>query len=203
MKLNILDLFSGSGGWINAWIKTQSFDISIDSIDIDNKFPHVNLCMDIRDFKPTKKYQIVYASPPCQKFSQMRRINKNKISKEELEESIELSNLAFQYAHKAELCYIIENPYTGTFKNYHKDEKYQIVDYSMYGYPMRKRTAIWSNITFNFKIQTAPQYNKYPLSYLSEIEKIRIPENLSRYVKWKIIKVFNKELQKYKFPYRL
>ena len=41
--------------------------------------------------------------------------------------------------------WFIENPYTGTMKDY-ITEKPAVFDYCMFGFPYRKRTAIWSNV---------------------------------------------------------
>ena len=41
--------------------------------------------------------------------------------------------------------YFIENPYTGSMKDY-ITEKPAVFDYCMFGFPYRKRTAIWSNV---------------------------------------------------------
>jgi len=198
MKLNILVLFSGSGGWEYAWNKTQSFDISIDSLDIIKK-PHINYCMDIRNFKPNKEYHFIYASPPCNiGFSQLCKTNK--FNKNNINLSLELAKIAFNICKTAKYAYVIENPYTGSMKKYFPD--YKIVDYSEYNYPMRKRTAIWSNLPLNLKLQPKNKYNQYPISYLSSIQRMRIPEKLSDYVKRIMIKTYNKELQQFKLPYR-
>ena len=41
--------------------------------------------------------------------------------------------------------YFMENPYTGSMKDY-ITEKPNVFDYCMFGFPYRKRTAIWSNV---------------------------------------------------------
>jgi hypothetical protein len=192
-KLNILDLFSGSGSWIEGWRKSTTYNVCIDSVDIIKK-PHINYCMDIRDFKPDKKYHIVYASPPCTHFSQMRKINKLKTTDEELKEALLFAEIAFNFAKNAKFCYVIENPYTGSLKNYYPD--CQMVDYSCYDFPMRKRTAIWSNIDLKLKIKIELNYNRLPLQYIKENAKI--PKKLVDRIKWMIIKKFNKELKEFR-----
>ena len=195
-KLRILDAFSGSGNWVKPWLKTVSFDIEIDSVDILN-LPHVNHCMDIRDFKIIKEYHIVYASFPCQHFSKIRNCYA-KSTEEEMKKAIELSDYAFYLASKAKLAYLLENPYTGDairlYPNYRK------VDYSEYGFPMRKRTAIWTNLPLNLKLQKGIKYNRLPLSSMTTINKSAVPLPLAEYVKRIIIRTFNKELQEFKLP---
>lgn len=197
--LNILDLFSGSARWVEPWKKSVSYNIIIDSLDI-LKLPHINLQIDIRDFKPTKEYHIVYASPECKNFSKLKNCCGG-ATKEEMQESIELAQLSFDFAKKAKICYVIENPYTGLMKEYFPSEHYQIVDYSEYGFPMRKRTALWTNFKLNLKLQKEVKYNRLPLHYLSKMEKAKIPLELSTHIKNTMVKLFTKELQEFKIPF--
>ena len=200
MTLNILDAFSGSGNWVYPWKKTVSFDIHIDSIDILN-LPHITHCLDIRNFVPDKEYHIVYASFPCTHFSRLKATNKKKTTDKDWKEALDLANIAFELSKHAKLCYVIENPFSGyapkIFPNY------KIVDYSMYGFCMRKRTAIWSNLPLNLKTQKEVCYNKRPLSSLGVIERSAIPIPLSEYIKRIIIRTFNKELQDFKLKPKL
>ncbi len=195
-KLRILDAFSGSGNWVKPWWKSVSYNIEIDSIDIQ-KLPHINHCMDIRKFIFDKEYHIAYFSPPCTHFSKIRECNtKVKTSKEEMKEAIELVDLSFNLAKKAKLCYVIENPYTGLLPKLYSGSKR--VDYSEYGYPMKKSTSIWSNLPLNLKIQKEIKYNRLPLSSMGKIERSMVPLELSEYVKRIIIRTYNKELQQFK-----
>jgi hypothetical protein len=192
--LNILDAFSGTGNWVYPWKKTVSFNVNIDSVDILN-LPHINHCMDIRKFELKKEYHIVYASFPCTHFSKMRNCYA-KSTENEMKEAIELSDYAFWLASKATLAYIIENPYTGDairiYPNYRK------CDYSEYGFPMRKRTAIWSNLPLRLKIQKEFTYNRLPLYSMTDLQKSAVPLPLAEYIKRIIIRTYNKELQKFK-----
>lgn len=203
--LNILDMFSGSGNWVKDWRTSVSFNVHIDSVDNCENFyplPHINHIMDIRDFKPTvKEYHIVYASPPCNKyFSKIKGCNKKvKITEKDIEDSLELAELSFSYAKKAKFCFVIENPATGKMVK-HYPEGYKVVDYSEYGFPMRKRTAIWSNLPLNLKIKKEISYNRLPLHYLGDLEKSAIPIELAKYIKRIIIRTFNTELQEFKVP---
>jgi|GEM_PF-3367201 len=200
-ELNILDLFSGTGSWVKNWYDNRTYKTNIDSVDIVKR-PHINYAMDVktfylewqRNFKP-KVYHIFYASPPCNHFSQFRKMNKVKVTKQDLEESLELVNITFKLAKKAKFCYVIENPATGSLPDYFPDEKYQLVDYSEYDFPLRKRTAIWSNIDLKLKTKKDLSYNDLPISYLSQDEKWSIPKKLTDRIKWIILKTFKQQLK--------
>ena len=196
-SLNILDLYSGFGGWIEPWIKSNVYRVSIDAVDLIKRNPAVNHLIDAREFKTKKEYDIFYASPPCNTyFSRIRQINKKPITKDDIKTAKELAELSFKYGEKAKLCYIIENPATGLMTELY--DNYQIVDYSMYGFPMRKRTAIWSNIKFNFKLQDSIKYNDTQIGKLTVEQRNKIPWKLSRYVKWMICNTYYKQLQEFK-----
>lgn len=197
--LNILDMFSGSGSWVNDWRTSVSFNVHIDSVDI-LKLPHINHVTDIRNFTPLREYHIVYASPPCNKyFSKIKKTNKKcPITKEDIKESLELADLSFYYGKKAKFCYIIENPATGLMPKHYSGSK--ICDYSEYGFPMRKRTALWSNLPLRLKTKKEVSYNNTSLHSLSKLGKSEIPSELSKYVKRIIIRTFNNELQNFKVP---
>lgn len=192
--LNILDLFSGYGGWVKPWYKTVSYNISIDSVDI-KKREHINYCMNVKEFESKKDYHLVYASPPCTYFSKMKNCQ-NRTTEHDIKDSILLADLSFYFANKAKYAYIIENPYTGLMPSIYSG--FKKVDYSEYDYPMRKRTAIWSNLPLKLKTKKNISYNKYPLSYLSNEEKNKIPYKLASYVKWIFIRTYNKEIEKFR-----
>lgn len=191
IKLQILDAFSGLGGWVKPWINNTTYNINIDSVDIINR-PHINHHINILDFSINKEYDIVYASPPCNHLTKMNF----KSSKEDIKYALLLFNRAFELAKEAKLCYIIENPYTGLAPKIYPN--YIIVDYSQYNFPMRKRTAIWSNLPLKLKLQDKYCYNKFPISYIKKEKRAEIPYKLSKHIKEVIIKRYNKELQKYK-----
>jgi len=205
--LNILDGYSGTGNFVYPWTKSVSYNIKIDSVDI-LKLSHVNYCMDMREFILQKnfdfnQYHIMYFSPPCIHFSKIRKCNKKvkPTDKEDLKNALELVDIAFELGKKAKFCYIIENPLTGLLpKIYTKG--FKEVHYSEYGFPMKKRTAIWSNIIdkFNFKVQKEVNYNRYSLHTMGKMERSAIPIGLSEYIKRIIIREFNEPLQEFKIP---
>lgn len=63
--MRLLDLFSGLKGWSTPF-KERGHDV--DTLDIDPRFESTYTC-DIRDFEPTKDYDLILASPPCESFS--------------------------------------------------------------------------------------------------------------------------------------
>jgi hypothetical protein len=198
--LKILDAFSGSGNWVKGWRDSVSFNTEIDSVDI-LQLPHINYCMDIRDFKITKEYEVVYASFPCTHFCRIKQINKKKTTKEEKDIAVQLADLSFNLAKKAKLAYIIENPATGEATKLYPEFQgipFKIVDYSEYGFGMRKRTAIWTNLPLNLKIQKEVKYNRISLHTMGKIERSIVPILLSNYIKRIIIRTYNKELQVFK-----
>lgn len=194
-KLRILDACSGSGSWLENWRDSHSYDIELHAVDIVKR-PHITHVMDILDFTPEKPYHIVYASPPCNDFSQIRRLSKTPVTEEDLEQSKKIAAKCFELGKAAVLAYVIENPATGMLPKLYPD--YQVVDYSEYGYPLRKRTAIWSNLTFHFKTKEEIKYNDSNLP--SSDEKWRIPKKLRDYIKWVIIKKYMQELKAFHLP---
>jgi len=206
--LNILDAFSGSGNWVFPWGKSVSYNIHIDSIDDCSgdyqlkKKEHINLKIDIRDFKPNKEYHIVYASFPCTHFSKLM-ITQRESTPEEMKEAVELADIAFKLASKAKWCYVIENPATGKAVKLYPlcpfdNTPYKKVDYSEYDYPMKKHTAIWSNLPLILKQKSKLKYNDTNLCKLGKIGKSAIPIELAEYVKRIIVRTYNKELQEFK-----
>ena len=66
--MRILDLCSGTGGWVHPW---READHEVLTLDIDPRFG-CDLTMDVRDLRPAMLPwvpDIVFASPPCQEFS--------------------------------------------------------------------------------------------------------------------------------------
>jgi len=63
--MRVLDLFSGLGGFSQAFIDRGHLVITI---DIEPKFNPL-VCEDIMKFKPREHYDVVLASPPCNEFS--------------------------------------------------------------------------------------------------------------------------------------
>jgi hypothetical protein len=200
--LEILDLYSGSGAWANQWRNSKTYRVNIDSVDIAKTGEHINYLMDVRNFKTDKTYDIVYCSPPCEKFSRLNY----RTTGNQLKEATELVKIAWSFAQQAKICYVIENPYTGTLpelcrtNEYFKDMPKPLkVDYSEYGYPIRKRTAIWTNIPLTLKIREDKGYNNTNIEAIPEKERSEIPYKLVKHIKEVILKRFNSQLRQYRF----
>ena len=77
--MKILDLCSGTGGWLAPW-RAAGFETL--SLDIDPRFG-CDLTMDVRNLRPEDlpwRPDVIFASPPCQEFSRhdqpwTRRLN--------------------------------------------------------------------------------------------------------------------------------
>ena len=171
--MRVLELFKGTGS-IEKAFKSIDNNIEVISLDIEKKYNPTHLC-NILDFDykqyPKNHFDIIWGSPPCDKFSQLRNCwlgrtfkDGRYVTKELLEEEIKTIGLPPLYKTKEIIeyfkpkYYFIENPATSKMKNYIDDNflydinKY-IVSYCKYGFDYRKNTAIWTNLKgFNAKI---------------------------------------------------
>ena len=110
-----------------------------------------------RDAFSPGEFDVVWASPPCTTFSCARRTNLGRYVRGELctvetlardtrEEGVPILRRTEEIlAYLAPKRWFMENPYTGTMKDYVSSEP-AVFDYCMFGYPYRKRTAVWSNV---------------------------------------------------------
>lgn len=97
-KINVLDLFSGAGGFSLGFNKVDIFDIKT-SIDFDEKlsvtyvknFPNVNHLHrdilsftdeEIRELQKINNYEVIIGGPPCQGFSIAGKIGRNETKDE-------------------------------------------------------------------------------------------------------------------------
>ena len=140
-------VFGGERGW------------SVVSIDIDPKFqPDILTDILTWDYKSAfnpGEFDVVWGSPPCRTFSSLRRSCVNQpryahITRETILRDIEEEGLPVLRKVQEIIEYFqpklwfIENPYDGSMKDYIA-EKPLLCAYCAYGYPYRKRTAIWTN----------------------------------------------------------
>ena len=156
--MKLLDLFSGGKSVTRV---AESLGYTVTTLDIKKGYkPDIIanvLDFDYRGaFKPGD-FDVVWASPPCDTFSAARRSNIGRVvfnepmTNERIifdRETIGVPLLRrtqeiIEYLQPKK--YFIENPYTGTMKDY-ITEKPNVFDYCMFGFPYRKRTAIWSNV---------------------------------------------------------
>jgi len=163
--MRILELYSGTGS-VSKVCKERGWDVV--SVDIDGR-ADITIDMLKWDYKKDFKigdFDIIFASPPCDTFSSMRRswINRklkafgdNIVTAEMLDNDMIQNGLPL--LRKAEEIieyfkpkyFFIENPASGRMKNYltylkHYDVTY--CSYSDWGY--KKATRIWCSNHFNF-----------------------------------------------------
>ena len=141
-QLKLLELFSGTGS-VGKVAKLLGYDVV--SLDIKN----ADITSDILtwDYKQyeVEHFDVIHASPPCTEYSIAKTVGERDL---ETANEIVLKTLEIiEYLNPK--YYIIENPQTGLLKNqwFMYGIPYQDIDYCKYGFPYRKRTRIWTNIT--------------------------------------------------------
>jgi hypothetical protein len=155
--MRVLELFSGTGS-VGKVCKEMGWEV----VSLDLKDADINI--DILKWNcPYKEgyFDIIWASPPCHRFSKLRKCwigRKTKyfgdkiITPEMLQQDIEQNGLPI--LHKtmdliAELnprFWFIENPFSSEMKKYIDAVPYT-VDYCMYSdWGYQKRTNIWTNL---------------------------------------------------------
>jgi hypothetical protein len=159
----LLELFSGTGS-IGKVAKEKGYEV----VSLD-KFLSCDIKVDILewDYKiyPVGYFDVITASPVCLYWSLCRlswigrkiKAHGNKvITREIINEDIEKYGIPMVDKVIEIIRYFkprfwwIENPQTGSMKNYINFLPFYDVDYCMYGFDYKKRTRIWTNI-LNFK----------------------------------------------------
>jgi len=158
--MRILELYSGTGS-VSKVCKERGWDVV--SVDING---NADITIDIlkwdykKDFK-VGDFDIIWASPPCNTFSNCRRCwigRKTKafgdkiITAEMLDNDMIKNGLPLVRKTQEIIEYFkpkwwyIENPASGKMKNFLTDLNYYDVDYCKYSdWGYRKRTRIWTN----------------------------------------------------------
>jgi site-specific DNA-cytosine methylase len=146
--MKVLELFSGTGsvgticneyGWDVVSLDLKNADINCNILDWDHTI-----------YNPGD-FDIIWASPPCDTFSNLRcswigrklKCHNGQVCTHELLQK-DIDNIGLPILRKTEQIidylkpkyYFIENPQTGKMKNY--------IDRPYWGY--QKRTRIWTNI---------------------------------------------------------
>ena len=140
--MKLLELFSGTGS-VGKVAKELGFDV----VSLDLKNADINshiLQWDYKQFNQNE-FNVIWASPPCTEYSVAKTVGVRHIDYANalVKKTIEI----IRYFNPS--VWFIENPQTGLLKRqeFMNDFHYFDLDYCKYGFPYRKRTRIWSNLT--------------------------------------------------------
>ena len=158
--MKVLELFSGTGSVGKVCIK-KGWDVV--SVDIDGR---ADITIDILKWDYKKDYKegdfnIIWASPECSTFSQLRRtwigrklkvFGDNVVTSEMLDNDMIENGLPLLRKTEEIIEYFkpkyffIENPRSSKMKDYIIDKPYYDVDYCSYSdWGYKKPTRIWTN----------------------------------------------------------
>lgn len=131
--MEVLDLCAGMGGF-SAAFKERGHTVT--TLDL---FGTPDIKMDVRNFHPTKYYDVILASPPCTDFSKAAwRKGKCKDRKPDLS----IVNACLRIIKEGKPKYsAVENP--RACLRYFIGPPTCTVNYSDYGHPTRKPTDLW------------------------------------------------------------
>ena len=145
--MRVLELFSGTHSFGKV-CKENGWDVV--SLDIDGRAT-INEDILTWDYTVWGKFDIIWASPPCDDYSCMNYCRPEK--KLDLTHANNMVKKTLEIIDYFKPKYwFIENPQTGMLKkqDFIKDIPYYDVDYCMYGGMLRKRTRIWTNLVEGF-----------------------------------------------------
>ena len=140
--MKLLELFSGTGS-----VGKVAIELGYDVVSLDLKDANINTDILNWNYKVFKQneFNIIWASPPCVEYSIAKTTGVRKIdyANSIVQKTIEI----IRYFNPS--IWFIENPQTGLLKHqdFMKDFDYFDLDYCKYGFPYRKRTRIWTNLT--------------------------------------------------------
>ena len=140
--MKLLELFSGTGS-VGKVAKELGYDV----VSLDLKDANINTDILNWDYKQFNRnnFQIIWVSPPFVEYSIAKTTGVRKIdyANSIVQKTIEI----IRYFNPS--VWFIENPQTGLLKHqdFMKDFDYFDIDYCKYGFPYRKRTRIWTNLT--------------------------------------------------------
>jgi len=152
--MRILELFAGTHSIGKAG---KELGHEVISLDITDKLaPNTHTISILEwDYKSAYKvghFDMIWASPPCRFFSNLRCISvpKERISSDIDEYGLPLLMKAIEIIEYFKPKYYgIENPFNGKMKDYMPDPyatNLKVCSYCQYGYDYQKNTAIWTNV---------------------------------------------------------
>lgn len=148
-KITVLELFKGSGSVGNYLRKSKLADFDVTSLDVECEY-EPTICENILTWQyrksfPVGHFDIIWASPPCTEYS----IAKTRAPRDmESADRIVKRTLAIIKFLRPKV-FILENPATGYLKTrpFMQAIPYHDVTYCKYGYPYKKATRLWTNLS--------------------------------------------------------
>ena len=159
--MKVLDLFSGLGGWSQAF-KDRGHQVT--TVDIEDKFKP-NLCIDVMELKSEDfghRYDIILASPPCNCFSVAslyrhwkKRMGISYPTDEATIKSIELVKHTLSLITELNpRWWILENPVGMLRKQtFMKEYKRTTITQCQYGRSVMKPTDLWGILPKGFIVK--------------------------------------------------
>jgi len=157
--MRVLELFSGTHS-VGKICNEKGWEVV--SLDLKDADINQNILEWDYTIYPVGHFNIVWASPPCDTFSVLRKswvgrklkCHNGLVCTHELLQK-DIDDIGLPILRKTEEIinyfkpkyYFIENPQTGLMKNYMTHHKHYDVDYCMYSdFGYKKRTRIWTNL---------------------------------------------------------
>ena len=152
-KLQVLELFKGTGSISKALHKLLGDRVEVVSLDIESKYKPT-ICTDIMqwDYKsafPPGRFDFIWASPVCHYYSMGKRMVRDKsnleANRKESDKMVQRVLDIIQYFKPK--AWLMENPQTGCLKTRDVVRGIPFADanYCRYGYVYSKRTRFWGN----------------------------------------------------------
>lgn len=159
--MRVLELFSGTCS-VGKVCQKKGWEVI--SLDLKNADINCNILDWDYNSYPSGHFDVIWASPPCDTFSILRRcwigrklkvFGDNIVTKEMLDDDMKQNGLPILNKtleiidYFKPKFYFMENPKSGYMKNY-VNLPFHDIDYCQYGFAYRKPTRIWTNSTTFF-----------------------------------------------------